>query len=202
MTVLVGVTALLVAASFIALVFGWAEANESLIWTSIAASAGAAVALTMAYLRARRAPASAPRSSAEPPSQAAASEVTEPDARDEAPRTGSAEAIAPAGAAARAGEPRRQTPATSARESQRGETPAPTAKKATARSRRGAPAKARAASKPRSAPKETANEVIALPDSKKFHRPECRYAKSKGAERMTKAAARRRSYAACGICKP
>lgn len=45
-------------------------------------------------------------------------------------------------------------------------------------------------------------EVVALPDRRRFHRPECRYAKVKGGERMTAATARRRGYDACGICKP
>lgn len=53
MTVLIGASVLLIAASAIALVFGWASANESLIWTSIVASFGAAVALALAFLRSR-----------------------------------------------------------------------------------------------------------------------------------------------------
>lgn len=45
-------------------------------------------------------------------------------------------------------------------------------------------------------------DVIAVPDRKRYHRPDCRYAKVKGAEAMTPAAARQRGYDACSICKP
>ena len=40
MTVLIGASVLLIAGSAIALVFGWTGADQSLIWTSIAATAG------------------------------------------------------------------------------------------------------------------------------------------------------------------
>lgn len=53
MTALAGASVLLIAASAIALVFGWITANESLIWTSIMASVGAGVSLALAYFRAR-----------------------------------------------------------------------------------------------------------------------------------------------------
>lgn len=45
-------------------------------------------------------------------------------------------------------------------------------------------------------------EVIAVPVRRKFHRPECRYAGVKGATKMTRSAARRHNFDACGICKP
>ena len=48
----------------------------------------------------------------------------------------------------------------------------------------------------------SAREVVALPDRRKFHRPECRFAAARGAERMSRATARRRGYEACAICKP
>ena len=44
--------------------------------------------------------------------------------------------------------------------------------------------------------------VVALPGRRRFHRPECRYAKVPGGEEMTAATARKRGYDACGICKP
>lgn len=53
MTSLVGASVLLIAASALALVFGWVTANESLIWTSIGASVASGVALALAYGRAR-----------------------------------------------------------------------------------------------------------------------------------------------------
>lgn len=45
-------------------------------------------------------------------------------------------------------------------------------------------------------------EVVAIPDRRKYHRPDCRYAKAKGAERMARSAARRQRFSPCGICKP
>jgi hypothetical protein len=45
-------------------------------------------------------------------------------------------------------------------------------------------------------------EVVAVPSRQRFHKPDCRYAKVKGAEVMTAAAARQRGYDACTICKP
>ena len=44
--------------------------------------------------------------------------------------------------------------------------------------------------------------VIAVADRKRFHRPDCRYARVKGAEEMSAATARRRGYDPCTICKP
>jgi hypothetical protein len=139
MTVLIGASVLLIAGSAIALVFGWVSANESLIWTSIVASAGAAVTLALAFFRSRQeATAGARRSVADPP--------------------GSPE------------EPETQLAAASA------ETPTAT---------------------------EGADiEVVGIRDSKRFHRPECRYAGSKGAEKMTKGAAQKAGFRACGVCKP
>lgn len=44
--------------------------------------------------------------------------------------------------------------------------------------------------------------VVALPDRRRFHKPECRYAKVPGGVEMTASTARSRGYNACGICKP
>ena len=45
-------------------------------------------------------------------------------------------------------------------------------------------------------------EVVAVPDRRKFHRPDCRYARVRGATKMARSTARRRNFDACGICKP
>ncbi len=58
-----GASVLLIAGSAIALVFGWIAADQSLIWTSIAATTAAAVTLSLAYFRSRGAPATRERSS-------------------------------------------------------------------------------------------------------------------------------------------
>jgi hypothetical protein len=44
--------------------------------------------------------------------------------------------------------------------------------------------------------------VVAIPDRKKFHKASCRFAASKGAEKLARETAERRGYAPCGVCKP
>lgn len=46
----------LIVVSAIALVAGWVGSNETLIWLSVIASVGAAVALALAYYRSRQTP--------------------------------------------------------------------------------------------------------------------------------------------------
>jgi hypothetical protein len=52
------------------------------------------------------------------------------------------------------------------------------------------------------AEEDSRQEVVGIQDSKRFHRPDCRYASSKGAQSMTKAEARDSGMRPCGICKP
>ena len=54
MTALVGGSVLLIAASAIALVFGWLTAESTLIWISIAASVVAGVLLALGYQRSKQ----------------------------------------------------------------------------------------------------------------------------------------------------
>lgn len=136
MTVLIGASVLLIAASAIALVFGWTGADQSLIWTSIAATAAAAVALSLAYFRSRNEPAGA---------------------------------RAPAGSSAPPASP--------------------------------APADAGASGRP-AADSEAAGDIVAVPATKKYHRPECRYASASGAERMSVGEAHELAFTPCGVCKP
>ena len=74
MTVLIGASVLLIAASAIALVTGWVSANESLIWTSIVTSFGAAIALALAFFRSRVEAAQLARRTAAETQRAAAQE--------------------------------------------------------------------------------------------------------------------------------
>ena len=53
MTALIGGSLLLIVVAAVALAMGWIGANESLIWTSIAASVGAAVMLSLGYYRSK-----------------------------------------------------------------------------------------------------------------------------------------------------
>ena len=87
MTVLIGASVLLIAASAIALVSGWVSANESLIWTSIVTSFGAAIALALAFFRSRVEAAQLARRTAAETQRAAARE----EAR--AAEAGSAETV-------------------------------------------------------------------------------------------------------------
>lgn len=45
-------------------------------------------------------------------------------------------------------------------------------------------------------------EVVGVTSSKKFHRPECRFAGAKDTEKMTRAEADDKGYSPCGTCKP
>ena len=45
-------------------------------------------------------------------------------------------------------------------------------------------------------------EVVADPDRKRYHRPECRFARVARAQPMSLGAARARRYDPCGVCKP
>jgi hypothetical protein len=45
-------------------------------------------------------------------------------------------------------------------------------------------------------------EVIVDPDRKRYHRPECRFARASRAQAMSLDAARARRYDPCGVCKP
>lgn len=56
MTALIAGSILLIVASAVALVLGWVGSNETLVWTSVIASVGAAVCLALAYYRSRTRP--------------------------------------------------------------------------------------------------------------------------------------------------
>ena len=62
-------------------------------------------------------------------------------------------------------------------------------------------AKPKPAARKAAAPKATESVVI-VPDRNKFHKETCRYANNPAAMTMSKAAARRQGYTACGVCKP
>ena len=64
------------------------------------------------------------------------------------------------------------------------------------------PTAARAPHKPPGAPAPAEEEVVAIPERRKYHRLDCRYAQVSKGERMPRTAARRRAYSPCGICKP
>ena len=199
MTALIGGSVLLVVASTIALVFGWSTADENLIWTSIGASIGAAILLVVAVLRSRKtetAPAVRTPARDGRPSEAS-SEAGRPPAAERHP-AGTETLERPAAGITRDEPKPEEKPAAEAA------VPAAAAPAASRPSRTKGDKAAAAAGRGAAAAGSTAatNEVIAVPDRKRFHRASCRYASAKGAERMSKASARRRGYAACGVCKP
>jgi hypothetical protein len=57
MTALLGGSVLLIAVSSAALVYGWLNGDDTLIWTSIGATAGAFILVVIAYIRSSREPA-------------------------------------------------------------------------------------------------------------------------------------------------
>jgi hypothetical protein len=180
MTVLIGASVLLIAGSAVALVFGWTGADQTLIWTSIAATAAAAVTLALAYFRSRNEPAP----SEGPVSTAAAEPAAQstPAATEAAPEQ-AAPAEPEAKAEAAEPEPEPDAGAVAADE------PPPTQE-------------VPAAAPPRSKPTVRKMEVVAIASTKKFHRPDCRYSSSSGAEKMSKGEARKQGFAPCGVCKP
>lgn len=206
-TVFVGGSALLLAGAMAALAFGFANGEDSLVWTALIASAGAAVFLVIAYFVSRR-----------ELNRAGAPSETEPDPATTAPQRSSEEH--PSGSVASPAQseatdaPERETELEEDRATDTddgaskdavGGTPAaaalagggPTAKPSTSK-RSSSPGTASAAK-----PSSPGDAVVGIASKKKFHRPECRYAKSAGSgEEMTRATARKRGFAPCGICKP
>lgn len=84
MTALIGASVFLIAGSAIALVFGWVTADESLIWTSIAASVAGGVCLTLAYVRSRDEVAALGRGTESPATGAPAPVPEQPTPRERA----------------------------------------------------------------------------------------------------------------------
>jgi hypothetical protein len=175
-TALIAGSVSLIALAAIALALGWLMESPGLIWASIAASVSSGVCLALAYSRSRVA-------AMGPPPNPDPDRVLLRPARRRGQDTeaftlfdedsGMGPPLPPGAAVGAAGA------------SIRPETPIP----------------ARLASKPQGTP-EADDDVVAVPARSKYHRPDCRYARVEGAERMPRSLARRRSYAPCGICKP
>lgn len=140
MTALIGGSLLLIVGAAVALVLGWVGADESLVWTSIVASVGAAVMLSLAYYRSKAEMARRPLPDREDRAPVADTRRTEPEPTQQSPLLGSAH--------------------------------------------------------------DDQDRVVAYADRSRFHRPECRYASIPGGEKIARAAAVRRGYDPCGVCKP
>lgn len=225
-TVFVGGSALLIAGAIAALAFGFADGEETLVWTSLVACAGSAVFLVVAYVISLRDLKAGRRKAA----AATASTSTSSTSTDGPYATAPVEAVSTQqqsevqSVASDAGQNR--TPASDAGDTgteseavQDGDEPetaeegaqtdsaapstgtmaagSPTTPKPSTAKKSSAPGTAAAAK-----PSSPSDQVVAVASKKRFHRPDCRYAKTEGAEDTTRAAARRRGYTPCGICKP
>jgi hypothetical protein len=186
----IAASGILVIVAFVTLIVGVFRTGLSLIWASIAASILAAIFLALGVVQGNKRrviPASGtsgatvqPWSEAAPSAPMASTAVLErapsPSADDMIEEMRPPLTAVP--------EPETQSFA-----------PAP---------RQTAPAmKAPAAAKPATRKAATSSQnVVVVPDRDKYHKETCRYAKNPAAMTMTKAAARRQGYTACGTCKP
>jgi hypothetical protein len=200
----------LIAASTVLLVVGWFNASTALIANSIGTLLGAAVALALAYLRGRKivGRAGAPGGALEVDSAQPGVLATEPlraalperEVVESEPEVAQPPAVSdptalplPKGSTT----PAKKTPAKKTTARSAGKVaPRSVAKKTTAK---------KTTAKKTTAKKTTAKQpprVVVFPDRDKYHRPDCRYAKGRGAEKVTKATARRWGYEPCGVCNP
>ena len=217
-TVFVGGSALLLAGAMAALAFGFANGEDALVWTALIASGAAAVFLVIAYGISRRELKRANSRVDADPDHATEAPVTTDESRSETTepaREDEATATVPAASASDKGdstaddatseeEPERDTSETggdgdsaAVPSSAAMSAGSPTTKPSGTGKKASAPSTA-AAAKP-SSPTDT---VVGIATKKKFHRTDCRYAASDSAEEMTRAAARKRGFTPCGICKP
>lgn len=185
---MIAASGILVIVAFLTLIIGVFRTGLSLIWASIAASILAAIFLALGVIQSNKrrvVPASGASTGpvtpwTEAPSPAASTAVME---RAPAPAMDDMiDEMRPPLTAVPEPEPEEETFAA----------PAPTI--AAAKPAAAKPAARKAAS--------TAATVVVVPDRDKFHKETCRYAKNPAAMTMTKAAARRQGYTACGTCKP
>jgi hypothetical protein len=182
MTALLGGSVLLIAVSAASLVYGWLNGEDTFIWASIAATGGAAILVVIAYLR----------SSKEP---VVVGETGLGGHQGPAPLDQTSSAPAPDEAATQVQPASTDAP------------PAPPSEAATA----AMPAAAGAAVAGTAGDGDDAGttaggpatqQVVGIPKTKKFHKPECRFATAEGAEPMTRADAESRAFEPCGVCKP
>ena len=232
MTLLLGGSVLLIGGSAVALVLGWLNANEGFVWTSIAATLGAAVLLVIAFLRSRK---EAPAAATAGPSGRGA-EIDPEILADREKRSKEKYARASTRGSDAAGETAVMDPAATGdrlddqperddveSDDDEGEEEDDAAgpgagtivSPAAGMIITTGPTPQSAAPGPDDGDDATAatvgppagtpgdsQTVVGIPKTKKFHSPGCRFASAKGAETMDRAAAEERGYQACGVCKP
>lgn len=175
---MIAASAVLVVVAFVTLILGIFQSGLGLIWVSIASSVLAAIFLLLGVVQTR-------------PKVAVAGGSPQPSGPGSSP-------WAPSGAGpAVMDRPEPEAPAEPE--------VAPTAvmpRAEPAPSARASASRAPASRAPAKKPAAGEASVVVIPDRDKFHKESCRYAKSAAAMTMTKAAARKEGYKACGICKP
>ena len=219
MTFLLLGSVLLIGVSATTLVLGWLNANEGFIWTSIVATAAAAVLLIVAFFRSRKeAPATAtaaptPESTIDPEIMADR-EARSQQKYQRAMTRGEEEEAA---SAASESPPPPPPPSDEGGSEGRGaeeDSVAPAPGTVVTSTTLGAGAAA-SAGDPQTDPDATAatvgppaggaeesGRVVAVSKTKKFHSPGCRFASAQGAEPMDRVDAEQQGYQPCGVCKP
>lgn len=194
----------LVILALITLIIGVFQSGLTMIWVSIGSSVLAALFLAVGVLQKKPvqpatagAPYGPPPGSPEPVSVSAAADEREtavieaPARRRTAPATRSEEdTTAP---------PAREPAKASPRKTAPKKAPAKRAAKASPSkaAAKGAPAKKAAASR------STGGQVVAIPERGTYHQAGCRFVKGRrDTEKLTKSAASRKGYTACGVCRP
>ena len=182
---MIAASGILVVIAFVTLIAGVFRTGLGLIWTSIAASVLAAIFLALGVVQGNKrrvatavgpAPATVPPWSDQPATPAPAQYASEPEEETAVMERPSLAAV-----------PEAEEEDVSAYQPEPVAAPAP---------------KRAAAPKKRAASGASAGSVVVIPDRDKYHKESCRYAKNPAAMSMTKAAARRQGYKACGVCKP
>jgi hypothetical protein len=199
----------LVIVALITLIIGVFQSGLTFIWVSIGSSVLAALFLAVGVLQKKPvspatagAPYGPPPGSPEPVSARGRAAADEEETLVEAPapaRRRSATAPASRAAADEETAPRRAP----ARRAPAEKAPAkrPAAKAAPAKA--SATAAKGAAKKPAAKAAATGGQVLAIPERGTYHQSTCRFVKGRrDTEKMTKAAASRKGFTACGVCRP
>ena len=180
---MIAASGILVVIAFVTLIIGVFNTGLSLIWASIAASVLAAIFLALGVVQTNK------RRIA-PAGGASASAATSPWSEGTGTAVMERESAPAAGVIVEEARPSLQSVPKPSDEELYAPSEEPKAK---------APAVKAPARRTAAAP---AANVVVVPDRDKYHKETCRYAKNPAAMTMTKAAARRQGYTACGTCKP
>ena len=188
MTLLLSGSLLLVAGSALALLMGWANADENLIWVSIGATILAGVLLAVAFVRSRSQAATA--AAAAPPQRGAPIDPEILADREERSQQ-KYERASTRGEEEAGSDDQTQVQGGSGAGGAAAAGAAAAGSSATAATTVGPPAGG-----------AEADQVVGVPKTKKFHRPDCRFASAKNTEELGRAAAEERGFEPCGVCKP